>query len=129
MDLAAGAAGAVAGLLLHGKAKLVRADKSGGGDGGGLGGALLNAAASAVGLGGGDDEKELTFMFNPTEYRISQSVSITRNHNLEKPGGVVEYLGTSAMTVSMQLFFDDFASMKGDVTPKISKLLKWQMPE
>ena len=29
----------------------------------------------------------------------------------------------------MQLFFDDFASAKGDVTPKISKLLSWQYPD
>jgi hypothetical protein len=28
----------------------------------------------------------------------------------------------------MQLFFDDFASAKGDVTPKINKLFKWQEP-
>jgi len=129
MDLVAGAAGAVAGLLLHGKAKLVRADKAAGGGGGGLGGALLNAAASAVGLGAKDADEEMTFMFNPTEYRISQSVSITRQDSLSQPGGTVEYMGTSAMTVSMQLFFDDFASAKGDVTPKISKLLKWQMPQ
>ena len=129
MDLAAGAVGAVAGLLLHGKAKLVRADKSGGGDSGGLGSALLNAAASAVGLGAADDEKELTFMFNPTEYHISQSVHTNPSNSPGKPGGIVEYLGTSQMAVSMQLFFDDFASRKGDVTPKITKLLKWQMPQ
>jgi hypothetical protein len=129
MDLLAGAASSVAGMLLHGKAKLVRADKTGGGDSGGLMGAALNAAASMVGLGASDDDKELTFMFNPTEYRISQSVSITRHDSVKSAGGTVEYLGTSAMTVSMQLFFDDFASAKGDVTPKISKLLKWQLPQ
>jgi len=128
MALAIGAAGAVASMLLHGKAKLIQAKDSSGG-GGGLGGALLNAAASAVGLGPSDPDDELTFMFNPTEYRISQSVSINRHDSLSQPGGTVEYMGTSAMTVSMQLFFDDFASAKGDVTPKISKLLKWQMPQ
>ena len=129
MDLAVGAVGSIAGMLLHGKAKLVQAKTGGGGGAGGLGGALLNAAASAVGLGASDPDDEMTFMFNPTEYRISQSVSITRHDSVGQPGGTVEYLGTSAMTVSMQLFFDDFASAKGDVTPKISKLLKWQMPQ
>ncbi|HEY4227331.1 MAG TPA: hypothetical protein VGM49_03260 [Candidatus Limnocylindrales bacterium] len=129
MDLAAGAAGAVAGLLLHGKAKLVRTDKQGGG--GGLGGALLNAAASAVGLGASDADDEMTFMFNPTEYRISQGVNFTipDRRLLSDPTLTGEYLGTRAMTVSMQLFFDDFASAKGDVTPKITKLLKWQQPQ
>jgi hypothetical protein len=131
MDLAAGAVGAVAGLLLHGKAKLVRADKKAGGDSGGLGGAL-SAVASALpipGLGASDDEKELTFMFNPTEYRLSQSVSVTRHPSKTKAGGTLEYMGTSALTVTMQLFFDDFASLKGDVTPKISKLMLWQQPQ
>ena len=28
----------------------------------------------------------------------------------------------------MQLFFDDFASLEGDVTPDISKLLSWTVP-
>jgi hypothetical protein len=134
MDLVASAAGAVAGMLLHGKAKLVRADAGGGGgdSGGGLGGALASAAASALpipGLGAEDKDTELTFMFNPTEYRISQSVNVHRTNQIDKPGGNLEYLGTGGMTVSMQLFFDDFASAKGDVTPKISKLLKWQLPE
>jgi hypothetical protein len=127
MDLAAGAMGAVAGLLLHGKAKLVRADQKSDSGGGGL----LSAVAAALpipGLGAEDKEGELTFMFNPTEYRISQSVSIRRSESVFKPGGEIEYTGTSGMTVSMQLFFDDFASMKGDVTPKITKLLDWQKP-
>jgi nucleoid-associated protein YgaU len=29
----------------------------------------------------------------------------------------------------MQLFFDDFASLEGDVTPKVTKLLEWQKPK
>jgi hypothetical protein len=131
MDLAAGAVGAVAGLLLHGKAKLVRADAKPDSGGGGLGGAL-SAVASALpipGLGAEDKDTELTFMFNPTEYRVSQTVSVNRTSSVWKPGGKLEYLGTSALSVQMQLFFDDFASLKGDVTPKISKLLAWQMPQ
>jgi hypothetical protein len=129
MDLAAGAAGAVAGLLLHGKAKLVKVASGGGGDSGGLGGALLNAAASMVGLGASDPDGEMSFMFNPTEYRISQQVNIEKSLDKTQPGGTFEYMGTGMMSVSMQLFFDDFASAKGDVTPKITKLLGWQMPD
>lgn len=130
MDLAAGAGSAVAGLLLHGKAKLVRTDGQSSG-GGGLGGALLNAAASMVGLGASDQDSEMTFMFNPTEYRISQGVNFNSPDRRVLGGQALmaEYLGTRPMTVSMQLFFDDFASAKGDVTPKITKLLKWQQPQ
>jgi hypothetical protein len=32
------------------------------------------------------------------------------------------------MTLTTQLFFDDFASLEGDVTPKISTLLEWTRP-
>lgn len=136
MDLAAGAVGAVAGILLHGKAKLVRLDApADSGGGGGLGGALSavgSAIASALpipGLGAEDKDSEITFMFNPTEYRISQTASITHSTSVFDPGGHIEYTGTSGMTVQMQLFFDDFASAKGDVTPKITKLLSWQYPD
>lgn len=131
MDLAAGAVGAVAGLLLHGKAKLVRLDAPADSGGGGLGGALSAVAAALPipGLGAEDKDSEITFMFNPTEYRISQTANITHAPQVFDPGGDIEYTSTSGLTVSMQLFFDDFASMKGDVTPKISKLLAWQYPD
>ncbi len=131
MDAIGSAAGAVAGMLVHGKAKLVRADAPAASGGGGIGAALSAVAASLPipGLGKEDKDTELTFMFNPTEYKISQSVHTERSKNPWKPGGNLEYTGTSAMTVSMQLFFDDFASAQGDVTPKITKLLAWQMPD
>lgn len=133
MDLAAGAigaVGAVAGLLKHGKAKLVHADVKADAGGGGLGGALSAVAAALPipGLGAEDKDTEISFMFNPTEYRISQSVEVKRSPSKWEAGGTLEYLSTGPMTLSMQLFFDDFASAKGDVTPKISKLLQWQLP-
>jgi hypothetical protein len=37
-------------------------------------------------------------------------------------------MGTDHMTLSLQLFFDDFASLQGDVTPKIDTLLSWTKP-
>jgi nucleoid-associated protein YgaU len=130
MDAIAGAAGSVASLLLHGKAKLIRADAPPDKGGGGLGSALSAAAAALPipGLGAKDKDTELTFMFNPTEYKLAQSVHVERTKSVWSPGGNVEYLGTSSLTVTMQLFFDDFASASGDVTPKITKLLEWQQP-
>jgi hypothetical protein len=132
MDALSGAAGAVAGLLKHGKAKLVWADAGGGGGDSGGFGALAGAALSALpipGLGTEDKDTELTFMFNPTEYRISQGVNVKRTSSTTVAPGTVEYLSTNPMTLSMQLFFDDFASMQGDVTSKITKLLDWQRPK
>jgi nucleoid-associated protein YgaU len=131
MDALSSAAGGLAGLLKQGKAKLILADGGKAADSGDGFGALASAAMSALPIPGGgkDPDNELTFMFNPTEYRLSQSVSTNRTKDKWLPGGKVEYQHTGPLTISMQLFFDDFASLQGDVTPKISKLLKWQMPE
>ncbi|MEI7744523.1 MAG: LysM peptidoglycan-binding domain-containing protein [Chloroflexota bacterium] len=68
---------------------------------------------------------EIECMFNPTEYRINQTLSVTRNQTPAKSGGTPQFSGTNAMTLTLQLFFDDFGSMAGDVTPKITTLLSW----
>jgi hypothetical protein len=75
-----------------------------------------------------DDYAPVEVMFNPTEYTLKQSVSVTRNESPAEPGGTPQFQGTSAMTLSMTLFLDDFASPEGDVTPKISTLLSWTHP-
>lgn len=67
-------------------------------------------------------------MFNPTEYKLSQSLEVKRNRSPKRPAGTPEYTGTNAMVLTTQLFFDDFASAKGDVTPKITALLNWTKP-
>jgi hypothetical protein len=71
---------------------------------------------------------EIECMFNPTEYRLTQTLNVTRNDNPSKSGGTAEFRGTNAMTLTAQLFFDDFGSMKGDVTPRITTLLSWTHP-
>jgi hypothetical protein len=133
MDLVAGVAGGLVNALLHtkGKLKLITA---GGGGGGGMLDKLGAAAASMSpvpipGLGSKDPDDELSFMFNPTEYRLSRSVTLNNDPNEATPGGISQFLGTGPLTLAMQLFFDDFHSAKGDVTPKITKLFKWQMPD
>jgi hypothetical protein len=71
---------------------------------------------------------EIVCMFNPTEYTLTQSVSVSRNTTPATAGGTPEFGGASPMSLSMSLFFDDFASAKGDVTPKITALLSWMQP-
>jgi len=73
-------------------------------------------------------DHEIECMFNPTEYRLSQTLSVTRNRSTGTPGGTPQYSGTDHMTLTVQLFFDDFASAQGDVTPKITTLLSWTRP-
>lgn len=133
MDLVAGAAGGLVNALLHTKGKLVMLAPGGGGGPAGMMDKLGAAAASMSpipipGLGAKDPDNEISFMFNPTEYRLSRSVSLQNESQVEQVGGMPEYLGTGPRTLSMQLFFDDFHSAKGNVTPKINKLFKWQEP-
>ena len=73
-------------------------------------------------------DHEIECMFNPTEYRLSQTLNVTHNRATARVGGTPEFSGTNAMTLTTQLFFDDFASAKGDVTPKITTLLSWTHP-
>jgi hypothetical protein len=132
MDLVAGAAGALANALLHTKGKIVMIGSKGGG--GGLMDKLGAAAASMSpvpipGLGGKDPDNEVSFMFNPTKYDLARSVSLKNEDAAAVVGGNTQYLGTGPRTLTVELFFDDFASAKGDVTPKINKLFKWQEPE
>lgn len=102
---AATSAGEALGFVKPGKAKLV-----------------------VVGSNTPDGAAEVECMFNPTEYRLSQTLNVTRNRTPSTAGGTPEFGGTNAMTLTTQLFFDDFASRKGDVTPKITTLLGWTKP-
>ena len=73
-------------------------------------------------------DTEIECMFNPTEYRLTQTLNVTRNQTPATDGGTPEFSGTNAMTLTTQLFFDDFASADGDVTPTITRLLSWTRP-
>ncbi len=76
----------------------------------------------------GQGPHEIECMFNPTEYRLTQTLNVSRNQTPSKAGGTPQFSGTNAMTLTTQLFFDDFSSAKGDVTPKITTLLSWTHP-
>jgi hypothetical protein len=132
MDLAVGAASGLMNALLHTKGKLVKQEPGGGGSSGALG--ALGAAVSSMspipipGLGAKDPDNEISFMFNPENYTLQRSVEISSPKTPGVVGGRPQFLGTGGFTLTMDLFFDDFASPKGDVTPKINKLFSWQVP-
>lgn len=71
---------------------------------------------------------EIECMFNPTEYSLSQSAKVSSNATPAVPGGTPQYGGAAPMSLSVSLFFDDYAAAKGDVTPKITTLLNWTKP-
>jgi hypothetical protein len=70
----------------------------------------------------------LEVMFNPTTYSLHLEQLVIETHTAATPGAKQEYRGTNPMVFSCQLFFDEFAKPKGDVTPAISTLLNWMRP-
>jgi hypothetical protein len=109
MDAVGSAASDLLGLIKPDKAKLV-----------------LDKEDPGYEKGSGPDSVE--FMFNPTEYTITQPVTINPNPATSTPGGKPTYGGAGPMTVGMTMFLDDYSSAKGDVTPKVTTLLDWTKP-
>ena len=75
-----------------------------------------------------DGPHEIECAFNPTDYTLTQTVSVPSTTSPAKEGGQQQYSGTGALTFSTNLFFDAFSEAKGDVTPKITTLLSWMKP-
>jgi hypothetical protein len=132
MSMAAGAVSAVANALLHTKGKLIKIGM-GGSSGGGMMDKLGAAAASMspVAIPGlaKDPPNEVSFTFNPTDYKLSRSVGLNNEQNVAWVGGIPEFLGTGPLTLTMELLFDEFHLANGDVTPKVDKLFAWQLPD
>ncbi len=76
-----------------------------------------------------DNTDDLPCMFNPTEYSLARTTSVQRNESPQQPGGTPHYSGTGPLSLTMQLFFDDFAATEGDVTPAVTRLLSWTVPK
>ncbi len=75
-----------------------------------------------------DGPHEIECAFNPTDYTLTQTVSVPATPSASRVGGQQQYGGTAAMTFATNLFFDAFSEAKGDVTPKITTLLSWMQP-
>lgn len=67
-------------------------------------------------------------MFNPTEYKLTQTATVNRAEIASKPAGDPQFGATGPVTLTMQLLFDDFASIHGGVADKVTRLLEWQRP-
>lgn len=134
LSLAAGVAGGLVNALLHTKGKLIKIGMGGSSGPAGMLDKLGAAAASMSpvpipGLGAKDPPNEISFMFNPTDYKLTRSVGLNNENNVAWVGGIPEFLGTGPLILTMELLFDEFHSAKGDVTPKVDKLFAWQLPD
>jgi hypothetical protein len=86
------------------------------------------AKLACVGKNLPDENDPIECMFNPTEYELRQTMTVTRNRAPSRPAGTPEFGGTNAMTLTLKLFFDEFSLADGDVTPRITRLLSWTKP-
>lgn len=106
-----------------------------------IGSSIESAASGAIGMVKhakakleirGDNKPEgkqtIECMFNPTEYNLTQTATVNRAKIASQAGADPQFQSTGPITLSMQLFFDDFASIHGDVTERITRLLSWQRP-
>jgi hypothetical protein len=75
-----------------------------------------------------EDKAPIECMFNPTQYTLVQTATVNHAEIPSKAGADPQFQSTGPITLSMQLFFDDFASIRGDVTERITRLLSWQRP-
>jgi contractile injection system tube protein len=77
-----------------------------------------------------DGGKKLEFHFNPTEYSVRKSGSWnTAGRSMGTKGGAKpNYLGSNPQSMSLQIFFDDWESGKGDVVKGVEQLLDWCTP-
>lgn len=85
--------------------------------------------ASLTVVEGATPHRLLNFSYNPTEYSVSKSARWnrppTRGAESSTPP---EYTGTDPMSISMEIFFDAFEEVAGDVSGDIETLLEWTKP-
>jgi hypothetical protein len=71
----------------------------------------------------------LKFKYNPEQYTVAKSSEWTRPR---APGAEStpepDYTSTNPTTVSMEIFFDAFEDLAGDVSKDVSTLLTWTKP-
>jgi hypothetical protein len=71
----------------------------------------------------------LSFKYNPEQFSFSKSASwddpgISLNQQWAPPA----YLSTSPGSITMEIFFDAFEELMGDVTGDVKKLIDWTKP-
>lgn len=79
---------------------------------------------AGAGLGG----PSLHCSFNPKEIKLEAGANWTRTPVPTQRTSRAEYVGTNPRTISMQLFFDEWESIAGNVSDDIDTLLGWTRP-
>lgn len=89
----------------------------------GLSKATLRVVAGDV------SQKELRFLFNPTEYTVTKGATWNRPQSSgAKSSTKPQFGGTNPQTVQMEIFFDDWEGRKGSISNDVATLLEWTKP-
>ncbi len=71
----------------------------------------------------------LSFAYNPTEVKTSKSAAWQRPTTRAASSATTpEFTGSQPQTVDMDLFFDAWNDLAGDVSGDVNKLLRWTTP-
>ncbi|HLX34140.1 MAG TPA: hypothetical protein VKR30_02740 [Candidatus Limnocylindrales bacterium] len=90
----------------------------------------MEKARLVVAAGYNPDRKELEFKYNPEQFSLSRSAdwSDQASHPGQKAGARPTHQRTNPTTVTMEIFFDAFGELLGDVTDDVQTLLDWTRP-
>ena len=90
--------------------------------------ALMQKAALTVVSGVGVTPL-LRFEYNPTEYSVSKSAQWNRPRTKSAESATApEFTGSNPTTIQMEIFFDAFEELAGDVSGDVETLLSWTRP-
>lgn len=72
---------------------------------------------------------DLTFQYNPAEFSLSKTTEWNNpGVKLERQWAKPTYQRTNPATIKMEIFFDAYPELFGDVTGDVQKLLNWTKP-
>lgn len=88
----------------------------------------MSKASLAV-VDGGLFSGDLTFKYNPTEFSLSKSAEWDDpGVSLDKQWAPPTYKRTAPGRIAMEILFDAFEELMGDVTDQVQKLINWTKP-
>ena len=91
-------------------------------------GLTLPKASLAV-VEGATPTRFLNFSYNPTEYSVSKSARWNRPPTRGAESATPpEFTGTDPTSINMEIFFDAFEEVAGDVSSDLETLLEWTKP-
>ena len=90
---------------------------------------FLEKATLKVVVGSGLRETELEFQYNPTQFTVERSTEWS-DPPVKNPDGSTPptFRKINPRSVSMEIFFDAFSTLGGDVTKDVETLLSWTKP-